>query len=553
MGSVAVGVDFGSQYVKFARLRRRGQNVEVERLVKIPRATSDTAEQIASGLRQAGLRASGGVMGVSGRGAIIRYTMVPPVPAHRLKMIMDYEIGELAGKSSEAVSSDYKILSIPREVSQDFTVMVAMSKDEYVRGAMFELGSAGVRIAHILPTPIALYNTFLGLGIYEEGKTYLVADIGATNIDVAIVNDRDLFFARSIGRGADDFTEVLSETLAVGFPEAERVKLTEGVIARSGWRSEREKQISDALTGAADRLHATLNSSVGFAGRQLKLKRIKIDKVVLLGGGSNLPGLAEHLARSFDVEAVAPDLHSLLGVAGGTAGRLHLVEALPPGDVSGSSAGMREFGTAIGLALSQIDPSCYAMDLVPAEEKKKRFFRERTVFLYAAGAVLLIFLVVRLAAAWRERGVAVSRQEKVAARLDEAQQRLFALREITKENARMTSAIGRLTKITEQGNFMAQLLFLTRRQDVTPGEIEITDMELRDTSAVEEGRVGPIGVLIRGKVSSQTGDQHDIVSQFKDQLLKTELVKSAGIDPSRTGDVRGEFRFEIAVYAGRAK
>ena len=141
----------------------------------------------------------------------------------------------------------------------------------------------------------------------------------------------------------------------------------------------------------------------------------------------------------------------------------------------------------------------------------------------------------------------------MAQRLDEAQQRLFALREITKENARMTSAIGRLTKITQQGNFMTQLLFLTRRQDVTPGEIEITDMELRDSSADEEGRVQPVSVLIRGRVNSKTEDQHDIVSQFKDQLLKTELVKSAEIDPSRTGDVKGEFRFEIVVYVGRTK
>ena len=89
MGSVSVGVDFGSQFVKFARVRRRGQNFEVERLVKIPRATSEVAQTVASGLKQAGLRASGAVLGVSGRGAIIRYTMVPPVPAYRLKMIMD--------------------------------------------------------------------------------------------------------------------------------------------------------------------------------------------------------------------------------------------------------------------------------------------------------------------------------------------------------------------------------------------------------------------------------------------------------------------------------
>ena len=248
MGSVAIGVDFGSQYVKFAKLRRSGTRIRVERLVKIPRTTTGAAEQIAAGLKQAGLRVSGAAMGVSGRGAIIRYTTVPAVPAYRLKMIMDYEIGELAGRSSEAVSSDYKVLNVPREVSQDFTVMVAMSKDEYVRESMFELELAGSPVSDVLPTPLALCNAFLGLGAYEEGNTCLVVDLGATNIDIAIVNEKDLFFARSIGRGADDFTEALSEALAVGFPEAERIKIAEGLIATGGWRSDLEKRISDALS-----------------------------------------------------------------------------------------------------------------------------------------------------------------------------------------------------------------------------------------------------------------------------------------------------------------
>ena len=90
---------------------------------------------------------------------------------------------------------------------------------------------------------------------------------------------------------------------------------------RTAWASP-----PNAMTGAAMRLHATLNSSVGFAGRQLKLKNIKIDKMVLLGGGSNLPGLDEHLAKLFDVEVVAPDIHDALGEPKG-----HALDEVPGG------------------------------------------------------------------------------------------------------------------------------------------------------------------------------------------------------------------------------
>ena len=267
-----------------------------------------------------------------------------------------------------------------------------------------------------------------------------------------------------------------------------------------------------------------------------------------------MPGLAEHLARSFNVEVVAPDMHSLLGESGGAAvGSGQLLGALPADDITGASPGMREFSTAVGLALSQIEPSCYSMDLVPAQEKKKRVFKERTVYLYVAGVVLLVFLMVRLVAAWRGHSVAQGRQAKIDTRLEEAGERLFALREVVKENTQLTSAIQHLAKATEPGNFMAELLFLTRKSEVTPREIKITHMQLRGSSGDEERGSQAVSVVIRGKVTSRTGNEYDVVRQFRDQLLKSEVVKSAEIDPGSTRMDRGEFRFEIVAGAGRAK
>ncbi len=553
MSNVAIGVDFGSHSVKFARVRRSGHRLQVERLVKIPRPSAEEGLAIGAGLRETGLRVGGGVMGVSGRGAILRYTSVPPVPAFRLKMIMEYEMGELTGKSTEAVSSDYKVLNIPRDVSQDFTVMVAMSKDDYVRECMSQLGDAGARVASVLPTPLALYNTFVGLGLEEEGRTCLLVDLGATNTDIAVVNGKDLYFARSIGRGADEFTEALSETLGVGFPEAERIKAAEGVIARTGWTSDRQKKISDALTGAADRLHATLSSSVSFAQRQLKLQNLKIEKVFLFGGGSSLPGLDQHLAGAFALEVVAPDMLSLFQEVEQANAQHGLGAALPAGDISGSSPEFREYSAAIGLALAEMGPSFYSMDLVPAEEKKKRIFKERTVFLYIAGALLAAFLITRLVASGLDLAAAQDRKEKLDQRLEEAQERLFKLKKLNDDNDQLAAAIEHLARKTEPGTFMTELIFVTRRRDITPDEIKITDLVMKNPVSEDGKQARAVSAVIKGVVKSQTGDEYGIVKKFRAQLLTTDVVKSAKIDPTRTMDVRGEFQFEIIVSSGRLK
>ncbi len=548
MRSVAVGVDFGSQFVKLAKLRRRGQHLVVERLLKFART-----EMVASELRAAGLGASGAVVGIPGRGAILRYTSVPPVPAYRLKMIVEYEIGELAAKSGEAVSSDYKVLNLPRDISQDFSVMVAMSKDEFVRDYMLQLGSAGIDVAVALPAPVALYNTFLALGVYEEDTNYLLVDIGATNVDMAIVGGKELFYARSIGRGADDFTEAVSEVLRVGFPEAERIKCSEGAILIAGWSSDRQKNISDALRGAADRLYSTLSSSINFGLRQINQKDLKVDKICLFGGGSNIPGLPEYLASLFGKEVIAHQLRTLMHGQEGPAGRIRLEDSLPDLDVSGASEQLREFATAIGLAASKLDVSFWSMDLMPAEEKKKRLFRERTVFLYAAGAVLALFLLVRLITAGTESTKVQERCDVLQSRLEEAKQRQFALRKITKENDQVTSALRHAADVTERGTFLTELLFLIRKVEITPKGIKIDEIVLRNYPAEDESARKEISVLIRGRVMSQTGDEYDIVRRFSDQLEKAKIVKSAAIDPSLTRRAREEFNFEIVVTSGRVK
>jgi type IV pilus assembly protein PilM len=553
LGNVAIGVDFGNHSVKFARVRRQGQQLLIERLAKIPRPSAEESLAINAGLRETGLKVAGGIMGVSGRGAILRYTSVPPVPAFRLKMIMEYEIGELAGKSTEAVSSDYKVLNIPREVSQDFTVMVAMSKDEYIRGSISQLADAGAPVTQILPTPLALYNSFVGLGLEEEGRTCLLVDLGATNTDIAVLNGRDLYFARSIGRGADEFTEAISEGLGVGFPEAERIKAAEGYIARTGWATDREKAISDALTGAADRLHATLNSSVNFAQRQLKLKNLKIEKVFLFGGGSNLPGLNQHLAGAFGLEVVIPNLLSQFQEAGEAGAAQGLAAALPAEDIAGSSPELREYSAAIGLALSAMGHPYYSMDLVPAEEKKRRAFKERTIFLYIAGALLAAFLLVRLVASGLELAAAEDRKAKLDERLEEAQQRLFDLKKLNSDNDQLTASVEHLARKTEPGTFMTQLIFATRRREVTPAEIKITDAAMRKPFSEEGKPVRAVSAIIGGVVKSQTGNEYGVVRKFRDQLLSTDIVKSAKIDPTRTTDVKGEFRFVIEVSSGRLK
>jgi type IV pilus assembly protein PilM len=543
-----LGVDIGSRFVKVAKVRRKGSFLVIERLLKVPRGPQEeTLSNLASGMREAGIPATGAVIGVSGRGSILRYTHIPAVPDFRLKLIMEYEMAELVGKSAESVSSDYRLLNVPSEAGQDYTVLIAMSRDDYLGESIGFVRGAGIAIKSALPTSLALYNTFLALCQYEENQTYLLVDMGASNTDIAIVAGKDLYFARSIGKGADDFTEAVSGALGVGLDEAEKIKLSEGVIESPVRATGRQKTVSDCLAQAADRFYSVLNSTLGFAKTQLKLKSLKIDRVFLFGGGASLTGLAEHLTKSFGVPVTVPNLLAHRGESEELLAidrRLRLGDSLPPEDIACATASLSEFACAIGLAVSGLDSALVALDIMPRALKRKREFKEKTVFLYAAAAACAVFLVMRYAGAISDSYLAASREETLQQVDRECQQRLEQFKKITGENEMAENALSSAAKVADAGSFITNLLFLLRNTEIVPHQIRIEEISLK-----REGAAQRASAILKGEVVAERGNEFVLLREFRERLKNHKLIEDAAIDPSKTQELQGRFLFEMTVVA----
>jgi len=548
LAKVGLGVDAGNRFIKVAKVRREGSLLVIERLLKVPRGTQEEAlSNLVSRMREGNLSARNAVIGVSGRGSILRYTHIPPVPDFRLKLVMEYEMAELVGKSAESVSSDYRLLNIPTDPGQDYTVLIAMARDENVTETIDFLRGAGIGTRSALPAPLALYNTFLALCQYEEKQTYLVVDIGAANTDIAIVGERDLYFARSVGKGADDFTEAISSALGVTVDEAERIKLREGVIRSGGWADDRQKRISECLAQAADRFYSVLNSTLGFAKTQLKLKNLKIDRIFLFGGGAALPGLSERLTSSFGVPVTVPNLLAHRGESEELLAmdrRLRLGDTLPPGDAACASATLSEFACAIGLAVSEMDSAFLALEIMPRVIRKKREFKEKTVFLYAAAAACAFFLITRFAGAISDSWSAAARQETLQQVAGDCQQRLAQFEKITGENEKVENSLSAAARVADAGSFITNLLFLLRETEAVPRQIKIDEISFK-----REGAAQKMSAILKGEVVAERGNEFALLREFRESLKNNKLIEDAVIDPSRTQELQKRFLFEMTVTA----
>ncbi|MCZ6688184.1 MAG: pilus assembly protein PilM [Planctomycetota bacterium] len=534
----ASGIDYGSHSLKVVEVRWSGKAVALHKATLIPLDPQGNGESLASQVGEKGLRVRGGIYGVSGRDSILRYTHVPPVPPWRMKLIMDYEISEIAAKGGGNISADYQLLNVPRDVSQDLTILVGMAKDQKVSNRIADLQEAGLGSRAACPTSLALYNAYRVLG-EELEEAALLVDIGHENMDIAISQAGHLIFARSIQLGGKDFTEAVASSLGVSQAEAEKTKHKIGAIKREGWKNPKEKQVSDALMGVVGNLVSVIQSSVKFCRSQTKISGLKIEKVFLSGGGSRLNGLPEHLARSMNlpVEIFDPVGKLRLGGLSEDARKevlSHSIELVVP----------------IGLALSSEREKGFQLDLLPTPMKAQRTFRTRTVFLYiaavVAGIAVLLNIVGAISAIWSEG----SRKEVLEQSLEDARQRHDDWKALRDSNERKKSDLEALAWETRPGHFLSVLLDAIGT--LTPPTIEISEVGLEPD---DEGQSGAsrakwkFKYRIVGESDDSTGRGSLTLRSFERTLDRMPEFASVRIDATRTrrAEAKGVWKFELIV------
>src|SRR4029453_13911605 len=145
---------------------------------------------------------------------------------------------------------------------------------------------------------------------------------------------------------------------------------------------------------------------------------------------------------------------------------LQVSEAVPEGVAEVLTERPGEFAAALGLATSKIRESGgvkAALNILPQKYLKRREFKDRTVFLYAAAALLVLLLAARLVHAIVES----SSTRKVHAELTAAYTGLKAkkaeLDQARRESDKRKARLNRLLQESEQTAFQAFVLDLLSR------------------------------------------------------------------------------------------
>lgn len=482
MAKIGIGIDCGVDSLKVVAGREKGGLFQVLKAAAIDRAGSNGLVELNRLLQGWNLKGEA-ILGVTGRDMIIRYTQIPPMPDWRLRQVMGFEIADLANQSGGDLSADFNRLDIASSLSDDETILLTLIKNSLIQERTAALDGCKVNVGSFTPNAVALYNLAVKVGGGDEG-TIMVVNIGAQSMDIAILRDGSIIFARNVSGGSNLFNQALVESFSFGDAKAEKLKKTLGrVLVRddaSGLKPQEEK-LARSLSSAAGRIYSMIQSSLMFCKAQIKVTDISLDKLLLTGGGARLRGLPAYLSDNLgvDVELLDPaasvDL-SALGSAGEFGQR--------PGEFE--ERGL-EFSTATGLAMMAVFDDAYLIEVLPEATKKRKLFYEKTIYGLLAAAVLVVFLGMAFYLSMNDHGIYKRDKAKLLRELRQRQSQTNRAIDLREENEGLTKKLAFLEQKLIAGTGLARTLRLI--QEYLPEDLWIRSISLEQVQNEELNRV----------------------------------------------------------------
>ncbi|MDD4099349.1 MAG: pilus assembly protein PilM, partial [Lentisphaeria bacterium] len=362
----ALGLDIGQTGVKLVCLERRGRRVVMTRREVFnarEEGILDVEElyhSVGRWLKDLKLHERRMCLGMPQYLATTQVSdFAAGIKPDELEKMVGYETTQLAGLSEETFLSDYQVM--PPAYGRQNPVLIGVCRESTVEEYADRATEEGIRLSDVAMSGLAVANTFFHLHPEERGvqEPQLLVDIGNENASILVVASGQVLYVGSLMFGAQRFSQVMAHTLGCSEQEADKLKRT----LQQDWTDP-----NCPLLLATRQLETELRTAIDHwrAGEQEALAGELIHKIWLCGGGSLLPGLTDHLTRTYGCP----------------------VELFGPAAASGDGVDPT-LAVAYGLALQGLGDGAYCISLAPTLLRWQR--RKEARFPYLVGATALLF------------------------------------------------------------------------------------------------------------------------------------------------------------------
>ena len=299
-----VGLDIGSSSVKAVELSRKGSNLQLLSL-GFENLQTDTivdgqimelnnvSNVIAHIFSEHQIRTNRVAAGVSGHSVIVKNIVLPQMSTEELQESFSWHAEEHIPFDIADVNLDYELTG---KSSETLHVLMAACKSDKIANVKQAIQLAGKQPVIIDVDAFALQNCYEVNYQPKPGEVVALLNIGAQTMNINILNGTRSVFARDASVGGSQYTSLLQKELGLSFEQAEGVKrgmpLPEGVEPRP---------IQPIIEAVSETLALEMKKTVDFYRATAQEGDATIQKILLAGGGSKLPGLADFLAKRFEI------------------------------------------------------------------------------------------------------------------------------------------------------------------------------------------------------------------------------------------------------------
>lgn len=310
-----VGLDIGSSSIKLAQFRAEdgiGHLIAVRSIELIKdKGLSAAIKEILSGIDLPHTRF---VTLFNAPQAMVKRIVVPPMPQAELKDALALEAKNYFPFSVDDCQLDFEIVGEVWEKGvKKMELLLAVCPRQAIKEHIALLHQAGISPAQIIHPSVALYN-FVRRSFTKEAASFAVIDLGKIFSELIIVRDGKFVFSRKIPLSGDDFTKALTAALfsehgkiQLSYEDAERIKNEYGIPAENSTQFIENliavSQVRFLLRPLAEKLAHEIERSFDFYREESYGQRV--EKLILMGGGSRLKGLDVFLSEALELETTA--------------------------------------------------------------------------------------------------------------------------------------------------------------------------------------------------------------------------------------------------------
>lgn len=295
-----LGIDIGSSSIKITEVKNTGGKLVLQTYGEIAlgpfeqkeigQTTTLSSDQMAVALREildkTHVTTNQAVLSVPASASLLFIAELPKGSETKLDEIIPNEARKYIPVPLNEVTLDWMLvpdvyvspdMSAQMAAAPKTRVLVAATRNEALSAYTNILAQAHVTALSYELEVFAQVRSCIG----RELSPVAIVDIGAAKTRVAIVHHGVVFTTQTLGRGAHALTESIARTLNLTFDKAEHLKRTEGVTGT-------HTEVTGICKSFMDQLVTEISAVVT---RYEKDYHHAVEKMILVGGGAQLPGL----------------------------------------------------------------------------------------------------------------------------------------------------------------------------------------------------------------------------------------------------------------------